>query len=84
MAEREPERGAGNDVDHLRGKDHRAADDYGHGNPRPDEVGSEVPSVDQTGHSRYAGHGRDTEGAFGEEDDLVDRLYPNTPERQGS
>jgi hypothetical protein len=83
MTEREPERGAGNDVEHLRGKDHRAADDYGHGHPRPDEVGSDVPSVDQTDRSRYTGHGRDTEGAFGEENDPVERLYPNTAGGQG-
>jgi hypothetical protein len=73
MAEREPERGSGDDVAHLRGKDHRSADDTGHGHPRPDEVGSTEPIEDEDGRSRYTGHGRETPGAFGEEDTPVDR-----------
>lgn len=75
MTEQERTREERNNVDHLRGKDNRSADDYGHGHPRPDEVGSDVPSVDQVDRSRYTGHGRDTEGAFGEEDDPVDRPF---------
>lgn len=87
--------------EHLRGKDHRAAEDAGHGQPRPDEDpnAAERPEGIQATHAgrptdtpqaehqeesgvgrdatvtqgrgaaraRYSGHGRDTEGAFGEE-----------------
>lgn len=72
MGRQEPERDQGDNVEHLRGKDHRAADDFGHGHPRPDEVGATEPSEIGEGRSRYTGHGRDTPGAFGEEDDPVD------------
>ena len=73
MTGREPERGMGDNVEHLRGKDHRSVGDTGHGHPRPDEVGSTEPTEAEAGRSRYTGHGRDSEGAFGQEDDPVDR-----------
>jgi hypothetical protein len=63
----------GDNVEHLRGKDHRSAEDTGHGHRHPDEIGSTEPTAGAAGRSRYTGHGRDTAGAFGQEDDPVDR-----------
>ena len=94
------------DTGHLRGKDHRSADDTGQGQPRPDEArGGKPPGIqathagrptndppppeqDETGvgrdsvpvydhqaspRSRMQTAGRDTEGAFGDEQPEVDR-----------
>lgn len=38
-------------TDHLRGKDDRTAEDAGHGNPRPDEVGAGEPPAIQATHA---------------------------------